>query len=139
MQKSETHLQSVKDVLKSVWPCDIYFEIFEFKVVNLVWKCYPIFFSGHHIGFKINFNLNWLYIICFLRVLLFPLPIKRNIYNPVKNSLLISKDILFMNKIYNLYIYNFNKNGKNRGRKDIWCAKSEIIFSNLNVYCIENQ
>jgi serine acetyltransferase len=46
----------------------------------------------------------------------------------ITRSKLISKDILFMNKIYNLYIYNFNKNGKNRGRKDIWCAKSEIIF-----------
>ena len=38
---------------------------------------------------------------------------------------------------YNIYIYNFNKNGKNRGRKDIWCAKSEVIFSTLNVYCMK--
>jgi hypothetical protein len=28
-------------------------------------------------------------------------------------------------------IYNFNKNGKMRGRKDIWCAKSEVIFFNF--------
>ena len=35
---------------------------------------------------------------------------------------------------YNLYIYNFNKNGKNCGWKYIWCAKSEVIFSTLNVY-----
>jgi hypothetical protein len=40
-------------------------------------------------------------------------------------------------KCYNFYIYNFNKNGKNCGRKDIWCAKSEIIFSTLNVYCMK--
>ena len=32
---------------------------------------------------------------------------------------------------YNFYIYNFNKNDKNRGRKDIWCAKSEVIFFNF--------
>ena len=43
---------------------------------KFVWKFYPIFFSGHHIGFKINFILNWLYIIRFLRVLLFPPPMK---------------------------------------------------------------
>jgi hypothetical protein len=38
---------------------------------------------------------------------------------------------------YNLYIYNFNNNVKNCGRKDIWCAKSEVIFSTLNVYCMK--
>jgi hypothetical protein len=32
---------------------------------------------------------------------------------------------------YNLYIYNFNNNGKIRGRKDIWCAKSEVFFFNF--------
>ena len=36
-----------------------------------------------------------------------------------------------------IFIYNFNKNGKNCGRKDIWCAKSEFIFSTLNVYCMK--
>ena len=39
--------------------------------------------------------------------------------------------------IYLIYIYNFNKNGKNCGRKNIWCAKSEVIFSTLNAYCMK--
>ena len=44
------------------------------------------------------------------------------------------KTFYLWTKWYNFYIYNFNKNGKNCGRKDIWCAKSEVIFSTLNMY-----
>ena len=56
----------------------------------------------------------------------------------VKLFLLIFKDNLFINKmILLLYIYDFNKNVKIRGRKDSWCTKSEVNFSTLNVYCMK--
>jgi len=54
-----------------------------------------------------------------------------------KNLYWFPKTFYLWTRWYNFYIYNFNKNGKNRGRKDIWCDKSEVIFSTLNVYCMK--
>jgi hypothetical protein len=47
---------------------------------------------------------------------------------------MIRRFIYEQDDIIYIYIYNFNKNGKNCGWKYIWCAKSEVIFSTLNVY-----
>jgi hypothetical protein len=54
------------------------------------------------------------------------------------NTLYLFPKIFYLwTRCYNLNIYNVNKNGKNCGRKDIWCAKSEVIFSTLNAYCMK--